>query len=118
MSVLLAAVQAVAVTPTPSVSPEAVRTIVQTVAVTPEWVNQLAEFLKQTALLLGLVVPGYLASAVHSLVNKTKDGTKRFAQWQNAALLFSYSFVIAGLGLLADAQFNFVMGIRNLMLGH
>lgn len=106
MSALLSVVsQVVAASPSPSPT---VVTVIQTVQVTPEWVNNLAEFLKQAALLLGLVIPGMLASKIQSAVSKSKDGTKRFSQWQNAAIVFLYSFVIGGLGLLAELQFNFV----------
>ena len=103
MSALLAIVQVVTATPLPS--PEVV---IKTIEVTPVWVNNLAEFLKQAALLLGLVVPGMLASKIQSAVAKSKDGTKRFSQWQNAAIVFAYSVVISGLGLLAELQFNFI----------
>ena len=101
MSLILAVVATVAATPVPT--PEVV---IHTVYVTPAWAVNLGDFLRQAALLAIFVVPGYLSSWVHSLVNKTKDGTKRFAQWQSAALLFSYSFIFAGLGLVAEATFN------------
>jgi hypothetical protein len=92
MSLLLAAVQTVAATPLPS--PEVVTKTVE-VAVTPDWV-------KETASLMLLLVPGYAASWLHSLVNEKKDGTNRFKPWFNAGLLFLYSAGLAVLGIIVQ----------------
>jgi len=90
MSVVLAAVAAVAATPTPS--PEV---ITHTVYVTPAWVTQLGIILQQSAALGLLVVPAAIASFAHNFVNP------KLGKYGNAALLYGYSIVLGLLGLVA-----------------
>lgn len=102
MSTLLAVVQAVVASPSPlpAASPEAVKTIVQTVAVTPEWVRQAIE-------LASFVIPGYIASFVHSLVkNRSLKLQSDAYTWVNAALLFSYSALTAAVVLFMEGKLS------------
>ncbi len=96
MSALIAVTTAVTASPLPS--PEVITKVVQ-VAVTPQWVFDAAN-------LLLLVVPGYAASFIHSLVNDRADGSNRFKSWFNAGLLFLYSGVLTVLALLVQGQLN------------
>jgi hypothetical protein len=86
------------VSASPLPSPEVV---VQTVAVTPEWLKQFVE-------LLSFVVPGYLASFLHTVLkNKSTKLRQDEYDWLNAALLFAYSFGVSVAVLAAEHKLDF-----------
>lgn len=96
MSVLLSVVA----TATPTISPILDAGGSGVVYVTPAWVTDLAQLIKQTAELAILIVPGFLASKLHDFANP------KLGRWGNASLLFGYSVLLGVLGLIASDQLN------------